>query len=292
VRPNNVPLGIALMVVAMFLFPVMNASVKHLAVLYALPLIMLGRYGGHLALFIIGFAPSRGLALVRTKEPRLQLVRSVLMLISTVCYFITLEKVPLTTVAAISMTSPLMVTALSVPLLGERVGIHRWGAVILGFVGALIVVHPSDAAIGLQAAPAFLSSASYALYQILTRRVGAQDTPETSIMWTAIVGFAAAVVSFPFFFELPKSDFDAGLLVGIGVVGGLAHYLVVRAITYAPAPVLAPFGYGQLLGAAVLSAVVFEEFPDAWTWTGIGLIVASGLYIVHREAAARRAAAR
>lgn len=280
------------MVLAMFLFPVMNASVKYLAVLYALPLIMLGRYGGHLLLFIVGFGATRGFDLVRTKEPKLQLVRSVLMLISTVCYFVTLGKVPLTTVAAISMTSPLMVTALSVPLLGERVGIHRWGAVVVGFIGALIVVHPSDASIGVQALPAFVSSASYALYQILTRRVGAQDTPETSIMWTAIVGFAAAVLSYPFFPELPAARLDIGLLVLIGVVGGLAHYLVVRAITYAPAPILAPFGYGQLIGAAVLSVIVFNEYPDAWTLAGIALIVASGLYILQRETAARRAAAR
>lgn len=291
-RPNNIPLGIGLMVLAVFMFPVMNASVKYLAVIYALPLIMLGRYGGHLLLFIIGFGATRGLDLVRTKEPRLQLARSFLMLISTVCYFVTLGKVPLTTVAAISMTSPLMVTALSVPLLGERVGLHRWGAVVLGFIGALIVVHPSDSSIGLDALPAFVSSASYALYQILTRRVGAQDTPETSIMWTAIVGFAAAVLSYPFFPELPLSRLDLGLLVLVGVVGGLAHYLVVRAITYAPAPILAPFGYGQLIGAAVLSVVVFNEYPDAWTLSGIGLIVASGLYILQRETAARRAAGR
>ncbi len=280
------------MVLAMALFPVMNASVKYLAALYALPLIMLGRYGAHLALFAIGFGATRGLGLVRTKELKLQLVRSFLMLTSTVCYFIPLGKVPLTTVAAISMTSPLMVTALSVPLLGERVGLHRWAAVVLGFAGALIVLHPDDPTIGLQAWPAFVSSASYALYQILTRRVGAQDTPETSIMWTAMVGFAAALLSWPLVPELPRGGFDLGMLVLVGVIGGLAHYLVVRAITYAPAPVLAPFGYGQLIGAAILSIVLFDEYPDRWTLAGIGLIVASGLYILQRETAARRPAGR
>jgi drug/metabolite transporter (DMT)-like permease len=202
---------------------------------------------------------------------------------STAIYITALASTSLPTAAAISFTGPLIVTALSPFLLGERIGIRRWVAVMAGFLGALIIVRPG---LGVQHWAAFLvfgSAATSALYQILTRKLAAHDPAETSITYIALAGFLLTSVALPFYWTTPSTVSDGLVFVGLGVFGGFGHYFLVRAYELAPASFISPFNYGQLIGTTVLSYAVFGQLPDLWTWVGSFIIVASGLFILRRE---------
>ncbi|MBX6426942.1 MAG: DMT family transporter [Variibacter sp.] len=232
---------------------------------------------------ILAFAPRRGARLLVASQPLLQLVRSTLLCISTFIYMTALHYVPLTTAAAISFTGPFIVTALSPALLGERVGGVRWLAVAAGFLGALVVIRPGFGDVNSAAFLVFGSALASALYQILTRKLAAHDRAETSITYIALAGFVLTSIPLPFVWVTPASALHLLLFVGLGVFGGFGHYFLVRAFELAPAPFISPFNYGQLIGAALLSFVVFGQFPDVWVWTGSLIIVGSGLFMLYWE---------
>jgi drug/metabolite transporter (DMT)-like permease len=275
--------GIVLMCAGVGLFPLMNASVKLLTARYPVLEITWARFTGHLIVMLIVFLPQYGRRLIATRRPLVQLARSLLMLISNGVFVLAIGKVPLATASAIGFTSPLIVTALSVPLLREPVGWRRWSAVCVGFAGALLIIRPGHAL----ADPAVLlllaSSGAYALYQIATRWVMAHDSPATGIIFAALVGSLGTTMFLPFIFVMPQSLFDLGLFLGLGCLGGLGHFLVIKAFQAAPASIIAPLGYVELLGTAVLGYLIFGNFPDALTWVGALIIIASGLYIAMRE---------
>ena len=265
------------------LFPLMNASVKLLTAGYPVVEIIWARFTGHLIVMLIVFLPQYGRRLIATRRPLVQIGRSLLMLVSNGVFVLAIGKVPLATASAIGFTSPLIVTALSVPLLREQVGWRRWSAVCVGFAGALLIIRPGHAL----ADPAVLlllaSSAAYALYQIATRWVMAHDSPATGIIFAALVGSLATTTVLPFVFVMPKSLFDLALLLALGCLGGLGHFFVIKAFQAAPAAVIAPLGYVELIGTAILGYLIFGNFPDALTWVGALIIIASGLYIAMRE---------
>ena len=187
--------GILLMCAGTCLFPFMNAAVKLLAAQYPVPQIVWARFTGHLLIMLIVFMPQYGWRLLRPRRPTVQIGRSVLMLVSNMVFVMAIGRVPLATASAIGFTSPLIVTALSVPLLHESVGWRRWSAVLVGFAGALMVIRPGsgmhDPAVLL-----LLSSAlAYALYQIATRWVMAHDSPATGIIFAALLGSLATTLS-------------------------------------------------------------------------------------------------
>src|SRR5579875_2688415 len=198
-------------------------------------------------------------------------------------------RVPLATGSAINFTAPLLVTALSVPLLGESVGWRRWSAVLVGFVGALIVIRPGSGFRNPAVLIMLLSAAAYALYQIATRWVAAYDDAAVGIIFTALLGALATSLALPFAFVMPKSLTDLALFAGLGLLGGSGHYLVIRAFQCGPAAVIAPLGSVELIGSAALGYLIFGNLPDLWTWAGAALIIASGCYVALRE---RRRAAR
>ena len=275
--------GILLMCAGTCLFPFMNAAVKLLAAQYPVPQIVWARFTGHLLIMLIVFMPQYGWRLLRPRRPTVQIGRSVLMLVSNMVFVMAIGRVPLATASAIGFTSPLIVTALSVPLLHESVGWRRWSAVLVGFAGALMVIRPGsgmhDPAVLL-----LLSSAlAYALYQIATRWVGSHDNAATGIVFAALLGSLAMTFVLPFAWVMPHTLFDAALLCLLGVFGGVGHYLIIRAFQLGPAAVMAPLGYVELVGTATLGYLVFDNFPDLWTWIGAGVIIASGIYIAFRE---------
>ena len=265
------------------LFPLMNASVKLLTAGYPVVEIIWARFTGHLIVMLIVFLPQYGRRLIATRRPLVQIGRSLLMLVSNGVFVLAIGKVPLATASAIGFTSPLIVTALSVPLLREQVGWRRWSAVCVGFAGALLIIRPGHAL----ADPAVLlllaSSAAYALYQIATRWVMAHDSPATGIIFAALVGSLATTTVLPFVFVMPRSLFDLALFLALGCLGGLGHFFVIKAFQAAPAAVIAPLGYVELIGTAILGYLIFGNFPDALTWVGALIIIASGLYIAMRE---------
>jgi drug/metabolite transporter (DMT)-like permease len=183
----------------------------------------------------------------------------------------------------VSFTSPLLVAALAFPVLGERVGLSQWGSIAVGFVGALIVIRPT----GEGASPyAFLvvgSAVCYALYQLLTRRVAGVDAPETSVTYSALVATLVLSALVPFFWQTPQRLGHWLMLATLGLLGAVGHYCVARALLWAPASIVSPFHYVQLVWASALGYLVFGDVPSAWMWLGAAIIVASGLSIVVRE---------
>lgn len=272
------------MCLAASLFPLLNGSVKYLTASYPIPEVIWARYTGHLLVALIVFLPGRGLALFRANRPGVQWLRSLLLFGSTSFYFTGLSMVSMPLAASISFTGPLIITALSVPLLGEHVGLRRWTAVGFGFVGALVIIRPG---FGGDAWPALLilcSASCYALYAIFTRKIAGQDDAATTFSYTALIGALASSLLLPFIHPVaPTSGLDWGIFAAMGLWAGLGHFLVVKAYQHASAPAVAPFGYVQLIGATIIGYFVFGDFPDQWTWAGTGIIVLSGLYIIYRE---------
>ena len=290
-RPQpEVVRGILLMCAGVALFPFMNAAVKLLGLRYPVGEIVWARFTGHLAVMLLVFLPRYGRRLILTRRPAVQIARSLLMLGSNALFVIAIARVPLATASAIGFTSPLLVTALSVPLLHEQVGVRRWSAVVVGFLGALLVIRPGA---GFQDPAVLLllvSSAAYALYQIATRWVGFYDEAATGIVFSALLGSLVMSAVLPIVWLPPRSAVDLGLLASLGLLGGAGHYLVIRAFQAGPAAVIAPLGYVELIGTTALGYFIFGQFPDLWTWIGAAVIIASGLYIALRER--RRPAAR
>ena len=281
---TNVTRGILFVTVATLCFVVMNAIVKVLT--HHVPTIELiwARSLGHLIVVVALFAPGHGgLRLLATRRPTIQLGRSLLLLTSTTFFFTALGRVPLADATAVSFTSPFLVAALAAPVLGERVGISQWVSIAIGFAGALIVIRP----IGEGTSPyTFLvlgSAACYALYQVLTRLVAGVDPPETSVTYSALAGTLVLSTLVPFFWQTPQRLSHWLMLAALGLLGAVGHYCVARALLWAPASIVSPFHYVQLVWAAALGYVVFDDVPSGWTWVGAAIIVCSGLTIFVRE---------
>ena len=179
------------------LFPFMNAAVKLLDAHYPVAEIVWARFTGHLAFMFIVFLPQHGWSLLRTKRPAVQIGRSALMLVSNLVFVIAIARVPLATASAIGFTAPLIVTALSVPLLHESVGWRRWSAVLIGFVGALMVIRPGSGFRDPAVLLLLVSALTYALYQIATRWVSRYDDAATGIIFAALLGSLAMSVALP-----------------------------------------------------------------------------------------------
>jgi drug/metabolite transporter (DMT)-like permease len=276
--------GIAFMVGATMLFVVMNTGVKLLSP--HLPTIELiwARSLGHL-LFIIGlFGPSHGgWRLFVTRRPAIQFSRSLLLLASTSFFFTAVGRVPLAEATTVSFTTPFVVAALAGPLLRERVDLGHWTAIAVGFVGALVVIRPGTAGANPALTLVIGSAVTYALYQVLTRRVAGIDQPATSVTYSALVGTVVLTVLVPFFWRTPARLSHWVMLCGLGLFGGLGHYFVARGLTWGPASVLSPFQYVQLVWAAAAGYLAFDDVPSGWTWLGAGMIILSGLAIAWRE---------
>lgn len=265
-------------------FVAIDSSAKWLT-LAGLPTlqVVFARYAGHLALSALVFLPRHGPAALRSRRPRLQLIRSAFLLGSTVLNFAALGYLPITLTITIMFATPIVVTLLSVPLLGERVGPRRIAAVVAGFAGVLIAVQPWGAAFH---PAAFLSVGALtcaSLYFVMTRRLAGTESNATSQLWSS--GLATAAVA-PFALAAwtwPARATDWAVLLGIGAFGLMGHSLATVAHRFAGASTLAPVAYLQLPLAAVAGLAIFATPPTPWTLAGALVIVASGLYIWWRE---------
>ena len=273
-------------VTAIVMFPALNTSVKYLTDDYSIVQIIWVRAVVHMAWMLVLFLPGRGLKLFATTKPALQLARSALQLAALVFYVMALTSMPLTTAAAIAFTAPLMVVALSVPMLGERVGPRRWIAVLVGFVGVLVIIRPGDGAVGWASLLVVGAAVCYALFQLLTRRLARHDDFRTTAVYTILVALILSSIAAPFFWTTPQVLTDWLVFLCLGLFGGLGHFFIIKAYEHGFASVVGPFDYGQLIGATAAGYVVFGDFPDSWTWVGAAILVASGIYIARREARA------
>ena len=281
--PTDALRGILLMCAGVSTFPFMNVAVKLLAVHYPAAQITWARFTGHLIVMLVVFLPQHRWGLLRSRRPAVQIGRSVLMLASNLIFVMAIGRVPLATASAIGFSAPLIVTALSVPLLHEQVGWRRWSAVVVGFAGTLMVIRPGSGFREPAVLLLLVSSFAYALYMIATRLAGRYDSAATGIIFAALFGSLGMSLAMPFVFVMPRSTLDGLLFCSLGLLGGFGHYLVIRAFQLGPAAVIAPLGYVELVGTVILGYVVFGNFPDLWTWAGAGVIITSGIYIALRE---------
>lgn len=268
---------------AMACFSVLNAMSKTLSASFPVIEVIWARYFFALLVMLVLFLPRIGRALFQFRRLDTQVVRGLLLFFSSYLYFHGIAHLPLATAASISLSSPIIVTALSSRLLGEPVGPRRWAAVGVGFVGALIVVRPGQAAFDWHVLLIVASTVSSAFYQIFSRRYGQTERPDASATLATVVGTVAASPFLPFEWVTPTLGWSIALFVGMGVMAAVGHYFLTIAYSQAPAAVVSPFNYTQLIGAAILGYFVFNELPDLWTWVGAAVIVASGLYIGYRE---------
>ena len=284
--PQEEPLrGIVLSLAATALFAVGDTAAKLLST--QLPIVEIAwiRY-----VIFVGFAATlawRASASDRTrmlavKSWRMQVARGICLVGSTLLFITGVRQMDMAQATAISFVSPMMITVLSIPLLGEVVGMRRWAAVAVGLIGVLVVVRPTTG--GFQPATLFgvASAFCWSLGLIITRKMSGTERPATTLFWSATVGTAVLSCLLPFDHAWPTPK-QFGLTLVLGCFASAGQWLVVLAHRQAPASVLAPFSYIQLLWSALMGFLVFANVPDQWTLVGAAIIVASGLYTAHRE---------
>jgi drug/metabolite transporter (DMT)-like permease len=277
---DNPARGIALMVLAMGMLAVMDAASKYLATRYAVPQILAVRFWIFLGFAVAVAGPLRVPTLLRSRTPWRQLARSLIIVVEVGVFVLAFRHLPLADVHAVAGIAPLLVTALAVPMLGERVGPRRWTAVAVGFAGLLLILRPgfgeADPALLIPFGGAFL----WAVYQIVTRQVS-HDAPATSMLYMAAVGALVMSCQAPFVW-IPPGAFDWAMLVLLGLVGSVGHFLFILAFRAAPASLLQPFHYMALLWATLIGWLVFGDLPDGWTVAGGLVIAGSGIYAILR----------
>jgi drug/metabolite transporter (DMT)-like permease len=281
IPPAQHPLrGILLFMLALMLFASLDATAKYLTAYFTVPLLVWARYTVHFLFMLVFVAPSMRAELVRTVNPRLQVVRALALLATSACGIAAFRVMPLAEATAVVFLAPLLVTLLAGPFLGERIGRSRWLAVLVGFGGVLLVVRPGA---GLNLAGvlwALTGAFCYAVYQILTRRLSHAEHPLRLLFYTALVGTAVTSAALPWFWvDTAPSATQWLLIASLGLYGGVGHFLLIRAFRLAPASTLTPFTYVQLVWAALLGWLVFDNMPDAVSAAGMTVIAASGLWL-------------
>ena len=254
--------GILFMCGGGLLFPVMSGFAKFLGEDgYDSLQISWARAFGHIVYMLIFFVPKFGTQMLRTRRIGTQLVRSLMLFISNASSFLSITYIPLAKAASITMMAPFFVLPIAWIWLGERTTRSRLVAMAVGFAGVL------------------LSGFCYAVYQVLTRLISTIDSPETSGFYSSIVGGFGMFLVLPFVWKTPETARDIFFFCSLGVIGGTGHYFVARALNNAPANIIAPFQYFQLLGSVVVGYLFFGDFPDFLGWIGAAIIVGGGLYI-------------
>ncbi len=278
---DNVKAGIAWMLLTTLFFLSLDAVAKHLVSSYPVIQVVWGRFLFHLILAAMILGPRFGY-FVRSANLPLQIVRSILLLATTVLFFFGVRLLPLAEASAIMFTSPILLSILAIPFLGEKVGPYRWAAIFVAFLGALVVVRPGTGVMGVGAL--FLLGCSFcnAFYQLITRKLRGTDEARTTLLYTALAGTVGASLAVPLVWT-PIAAGDWPLFAALGVFGCLGHFTLIKAFQSAPATVVAPFSYASIIWAILYGFLFFGNLPDFWTLVGASIIAAGGLYILHRE---------
>jgi drug/metabolite transporter (DMT)-like permease len=281
--PRNRLIGIGLISLTYLFYALLDGGAKWLV--RSLPVIELVwlRFASHVLFTGALLVPSHGLALVRTRRPGLQALRALLLLTMTFLNFTALQYLQLAVTSAIFFSVPIVIALLGAPLLGERLDARRWAAIVVGFFGVLVIVRPFGSVFH----PAMLLSMAVAvlaaIFSILTRRLSEHDSPETTQFLSAL-GATAGLAPFAVAeWRTPASLFEWGMAMLLGVFGGLGHYFFAIAHRYAPATVLGPFVYQQVVYMALIGYFAFGDVPDRWVVVGVAIVMASGLYLLLRE---------
>jgi drug/metabolite transporter (DMT)-like permease len=275
--------GIALMCVAVALFAGNDAAAKYLTASMDSIQVVWARYMSAFALAVILLNPVKKPGVMRTGRPWLQLGRSGLLFVSTMLNFIALRYLQLDQTITIMFATPFLVALFGGPLLGEWVGWRRWLAIIVGFCGVLLVARPGAGGIHPAALLMLAAAICYALYAISTRILSRTDSDETTNFYSNLVGAALVTLAVPFFWTNQSDPLVIALMCAMGLLSGFGHYFLIRAHRFAPAAVLAPFIYTEIVWMIALGFLVFGDVPNRWTLAGVAVVIASGLYLLYRE---------
>ncbi len=278
--------GILVMILAMFVLASMDAISKYLVAIYDVPQILWIRAVIFVAFAVAVARPRHLRRALKSARPVLQIGRSLILVAETATFILAFRYLPLADVHAVAALAPLIATALATPLLGEHVGARRWSAVVLGFVGVLIIIRPGLGVFHWTALLPLVAAFFWGIYQVLVRLVSEDDGAATTTLYTALVAALVwgGVGLYSGHWQAPDAV-GWGLLSLLGLMAALAHFLVIKALELAPASVLQPFGYTLMLWAVVMGYLVFDHFPDIMTLLGAAIVVASGLYVLYRESA-------
>lgn len=280
--PAGTPKGILLVMTAVVFFSVGDLLAKQLTRDYPIPLIVWARFTFHLLFVIVALGPRHRLALFRTRFPGIQFLRGLMLLFGSIFFITALKYMPLAETTAIAYLAPILVTLMSVVFLKEKVDLGRWIAILCSFVGVLTIIRPGSSVFTWAVLLPIANALAFATYQILTRRIAGLESPYTSILYAGLVGSLLSLATLPEAWTLPKSPVHLLLFLGIGILGSAGHLILIKAYNHAPLSRLAPFSYSQLIWVAIIGYVVFDDFPDAWSLTGIAILLASGIYIAGR----------
>ena len=275
--------GIVLMCCAVAMFACLDTMAKYLSAELDTLQIAWARYAAALVVTVLAFNPLKLPAVARTRRPWFQLLRGVLLIGATVGNFLALRYMQLDEVLSIIFTFPFIVAIAAIPLLGERIGWRRWSAIGFGFAGVLLITRPGLGGVQLAALFSLGATISYGFYAVLTRIAARTDSNQTSLFYNNAVGTVALLPVMPFIWQTPSSWFAGLLLVAIGVLGAIGHFCLIAGHRLAPASVLSPFVYTQLIWVTILGYLVFDHVPTAWTMGGAAMVISSGLYLLYRE---------
>jgi drug/metabolite transporter (DMT)-like permease len=285
---QNANKAILILVLAQSILIFLDVSAKWLSATLPTAEIMFARYGVHVALLLVLVLPLQGLKLFRTGNWKLELARGLFLLGSTAGNFLAMRFLPLTVTGALLFTMPLMVCALSGPMLGEQVGWRRWLAVLVGFVGVLVIVRPFQDSWSWVAILPVLGALCGALRDMATRKITGQETSESILFYGALAVVVVGFTTLPFGWQW-VAPFDLMLFALQGFAMGIAHYLMIESFRMSEAALVAPFKYTGFIWAMFYGAALWGDYPDRWTILGACVILASGLYILHRELLRRKA---
>lgn len=281
---RNAPLrGLLYMLAGVFCMSVMDAAAKWLTAGYSLAqIIFIGRLP--MPLFAIGLALANGgLFTLRTGRLGLHLLRSLASAATMVSFFMCLRLLPLADTVAITFVSPLLMSALSVPILGERVGPRRWTAIAVGFIGVLVILQPSGTGFGLGPALALFAALTYALFSNLSRRMSDTEPSHSQLFWVSIALLLGSGAIVPFQWVPPRGD-DVLAFAIFAFVGTLGQFLLIQALRYGEVSLVASMEYSALVWAALFGFMFWNQLPTLTVVAGAAIIAASSFYIVQREA--------
>ncbi len=288
IRRTDNSKGILLMALGMFLFSAVDTGAKFLTSdLHPLQITwtrQLGLLAGALVLLAL-----HGRSLLVTNHPRLQVARGAVAACSAALFIVAVAYVPLADAVAVSFVAPFMVTLMGALILREAVGVRRWVAVSLGFVGTLIVLRPGLGAIHPAAVLVVIAAFMFAIRQIISRALSDSDKTATTVIYTAFVGSAILTVPLPFIWKTPDPS-QIMILTGVAVLAGIAEVCVIKALEMAMAVVVAPVQYSLMIWGTMYGFLIFGQLPDRWTLIGAAIIIATGLYTLRREYVVSRAA--
>jgi drug/metabolite transporter (DMT)-like permease len=279
---ERVGVGIGCAVVGIAFMATFDATAKFLGEGYGVVQLVFFRNFFGLLFVLCLLARAGGLGQLRSRHPVLHGLRAGFGLGATFSFFIGLQFMPLAEAFALTFTGPMFITVLSIPVLGEHVGLRRWSAVLVGFVGVVIMLRPGSEALRVEALLPLTAALCYAFIMLLSRKLSQREPITSVLFWTALIGSFASGAALPFDW-VPPTPRDWALFILLGLLGSLTMWFMTLAYRHAPAAVVAPFDYTILLWGLLIGWLVWHELPDPQIWPGAAILVACGLYITHRE---------